>query len=241
VIVATQMLESMITTPTRAEVSEVATAFYDGTDVVILSGESAVGKFPVEAVGIMSRIIQEVEQDPYYRRASDAAHPGNDPTLADAICCAVQSAAGLLHISAAVTYSSSGETTLRAARERPAAPIISMNTNPDVARRMAMVWGVHSVLIGPMKDIDEVTEHARRAAREQGFAEPGDVIAITAGTPVRRRGQHQRDETRDRLAGLETKRLASRRGSDNSIRLGKLPPDDHQSLLQENTLTLDIA
>ena len=185
VIVATQMLESMITTPTptRAEASDVATAIYDGTDAVMLSAESASGQFPVEAVRMMDRIIQEVEQDPYYRVAIDAAHPDAEPTLPDAICCALRRAAGLLGISAAVTYTSGGYTSLRAARERPSAPIISMSADPAVARRMALVWGVHSMLTQEFDDIDEVTANACRVARDQEFAKKGEVIAITAGMP----------------------------------------------------------
>jgi pyruvate kinase len=185
VIVATQMLESMITTPTptRAEASDVATAIYDGADAVMLSAESASGQFPLEAVQIMDRIIREVEQDPHYRLVVDAAHPAAEPTLPDAICCALRRVAGLLGISAAVTYTAGGSTSLRAARERPAAPILSMSADPGVARRMALVWGVHSVLIGELHDIGEVTEHACRAAREEGFFRAGDVIAITAGMP----------------------------------------------------------
>ena len=186
VIVATQMLESMITapTPTRAEASDVATAVYDGADAVMLSAESAAGQFPVDAVEMMERIIREVEQDPYCRLVIDAAHPEPVATLSDAICCALRRAAGLLEIAAAVTYTSSGYTSLRAARERPAAPILSMSPNQAVARRMALVWGVHSVLIGEIGSIDEVIERACRAAREEGFAAPGEVVAITAGTPL---------------------------------------------------------
>ena len=175
----------MITTPTptRAEASDVATAVYDGADAVMLSAESAAGQFPAESVRIMSRIIQEVEQDPQYRVTIDAAHPAPVPTLPDAICCALRRAAGLLGISAAVTYTSSGYTSLRAARERPAAPIISMSADPATARRMALVWGVHSMLTGALNDIEEVTSSACRIAREEGFATPGEIIAITAGVP----------------------------------------------------------
>ncbi|HYZ23742.1 MAG TPA: pyruvate kinase [Rhodopila sp.] len=185
VIVATQMLESMITapTPTRAEASDVATAVYGGADAVMLSAESAAGQFPVEAVGIMDRIIREVEQDPAFRLVIDAAHPEPAATVPDAICCALRRVAGLLPITAAVTYTTSGYTSLRAARERPAAPILSMSPSLSIARRMALIWGVHSVLIGEIGSIDEVIERACMAARKEGFGANGEVVAITAGTP----------------------------------------------------------
>lgn len=185
VVVATQMLESMITSPapTRAEASDVATAIYDGADAVMLSAESAAGQFPIEAVTMMDRIIREVEQDPYSRLVIDAAHPEPAATLSDAICCSLRRVTGLLDISAAVTYTSSGHTSLRAARERPAAPILSMSPSKAVARRMALVWGVHPLLISEVTSIDEVVERAREAARDEGFAHKGQLVAITAGTP----------------------------------------------------------
>jgi pyruvate kinase len=185
VIVATQMLESMISSPapTRAEASDVATAIYDGADAVMLSAESAAGRFPVEAVTMMDRIIREVEQDPHSRTLMDAAHPGATGTLSDAICCGMRRAAALLNIAAAVTYTTSGFTSLRAARERPAAAILSMSPNIAVARRMALVWGVHSVLIGEPGNIDEMIARASDAALAEGFAVPGDILAITAGIP----------------------------------------------------------
>ncbi|MGH7158958.1 MAG: pyruvate kinase [Acetobacteraceae bacterium] len=184
-IVATQMLESTITTrtPTRAEASDVATAIYEGSDAVMLSAESASGQYPVESVGMMDRIIREVERDPQYRLLIDAAHPNPEPNLPDAICCALRNAAGLPKVSAAVTYTTSGYTSLRAARERPAAPIISMSPNASVARRLALVWGVHSLRIDLLDTLDAVTARACQAARAEGFADRGDVIAITAGTP----------------------------------------------------------
>jgi len=185
VIVATQMLESMITapTPTRAEASDVATAIYDGADAVMLSAESAAGQFPVEAVAMMDRIIREVEQDPHSRTLMDAAHPEATGTLSDAICCGLRRATGLLNIAAAVTYTSSGHTSLRAARERPAAPILSMSANHGIARRMVLVWGVHSVLIDEVASIDDVVARASEIARQQGLAVAGDTLAITAGMP----------------------------------------------------------
>ncbi len=132
---------------------------------------------------MMDCIIREVEQDQEFRLVIDAVHPDPDATLPDGICCALRRVAGLLPITAAVTYTSSGFTSLRAARERPAAPILSMSPNQSVARRMALVWGVHSVLIGEIGSIDDVVERACLAAREEGFAAGGNVVAITAGTP----------------------------------------------------------
>jgi pyruvate kinase len=185
VIVATQMLESMITTPTptRAEASDVATAVYDGSDAVMLSAESASGQFPLEAVRFMDRIIAEVEQDSHYRQTIDAAHPDAEPTLPDAICCALRRAAGRLNIAVAVTDTSSGYTSLRAARERPASPILSLSDNLTIARRMSLIWGVHSIITHELHDIADVTANASRIALDEGFAQKGDVIATTAGIP----------------------------------------------------------
>jgi len=142
VVVATQMLESMIASPvpTRAEVSDVATAIYDGVDAVMLSAESASGKYPLEAVAMMDRIITRVEAGPSYRDGIDATHAAARSTTADAVCSSLRHVAALLAPAATVTYTSSGFTSLRAARERPAVPILGLTPSITTARRLAMVW-----------------------------------------------------------------------------------------------------
>jgi pyruvate kinase len=185
VIVATQMLESMIQspTPTRAEASDVATAIYDGADAVMLSAESATGQYPVEAVRMMDRIITAIEADPDYLRSIDAAHPAPRSTISDAICCALRRAASVLPLAATITYTASGSTALRAARERPTAPILSMTPNISTARRLSMVWGVHAVLTHEVAEVSEMVQYACEIARSEGFGGSGDIIAIAAGMP----------------------------------------------------------
>jgi pyruvate kinase len=168
VVVATQMLESMIASPvpTRAEVSDVATAIYDGVDAVMLSAESASGKYPLEAVAMMDRIVARVEADPSYRSGIDATHAAAEATTADAVCASLRNVAGLLSPAATVTYTSSGFTSLRAARERPAVPVLSLTPAIATARRMAMVWGVHAVLVDDVHDVAEMIDCACRSARD---------------------------------------------------------------------------
>ena len=187
VIVATQMLESMIESPipTRAEASDVATAIYDGADAVMLSAESASGKYPVVAVDMMNRIIEQVEADPQYGQLIDTSHtsarPGGD--VAEAVCCAMRRAVTLLHAAAIVCYSSSGHTSLRAARERPESPILSLTPRLQTARRLALVWGVHSVHIADVADVDQMTQRACDIARRDHFAQVGQYIVAIAGMP----------------------------------------------------------
>ena len=185
VIVATQMLESMISSPipTRAEASDVATAIYHGADAVMLSAESASGKYPVEAVQMMERILGEVESDPHQRQLLEASQTPAQATSADAICAALDMIAGMLPVAAIVTYTSSGSTSLRAARERPTPPILSMTPNLATARRLALVWGVHSVHTDDVADVPAMVERAMACARREGFAKPGDTILISAGMP----------------------------------------------------------
>ena len=175
VIVATQMLESMVDSPvpTRAEASDVATAIYDGADAVMLSAESAAGKHPVAAVDMMNRIIEQTESDPLYRQLVDASHTPAQPGQADvaeAVCCAMRRAVALLRASAIVCYTSSGHTSLRAARERPESPILSLTPNLQTARRLALVWGVHSVHIEDVADVGQMTTIACEVERRERFA-----------------------------------------------------------------------
>ena len=188
VIVATQMLESMVgnPVPTRAEASDVATAIYDGADAVMLSAESASGRYPVESVDMMSRIIGEVEADPLWRQLIDASHAPAAPgavDIAQALSCTMRRTVALLRCAAIVTYTSSGHTSLVAARERPEAPILSLTPNLATARRLALVWGVHTVRVPDVSDVHEMTRVACEAARHQGFAQAGQTIVALAGMP----------------------------------------------------------
>lgn len=186
-IVATQMLESMIgvPTPTRAEASDVASAIYHGADAVMLSAESASGQFPLEAVSMMNRIISVAENDRgYYRPMSDAARPAPAATVADAICAGIREATRLLPVAAVVTYTTSGWSSLRASRERPAAPILSMATSDRTARRLTLAWGLHSVEVPQIASVEEMGVHACETAISEGFAAKGDIIVVAAGAPV---------------------------------------------------------
>ena len=193
VIVATQMLESMIESPvpTRAEASDVATAIYDGADAVMLSAESATGKHPQAAVAMMSRIIEGTEADPQYRQLIDASHspavPGQSDT-AQAVCCAMRHAAALLKAAAIVCFTSSGATSLRAARERPEAPVLSLTPSLAAARRLTLVWGVHSVHVDDVADIAQSTRLACAVATQERFCRAGQTLAIIAGMPFGKAG-----------------------------------------------------
>lgn len=185
VIVATQMLESMISSPvpTRAEVSDVATAVYDGVDAVMLSAESASGAYPIESVAMMDRILQSTERDPLQRVTMDAVHSRRHTDTRDAISAAIRTVAETLPVAATVAYTSSGTTTLRVAHERPRAPILSMTPVPAAARRLSLVWGVHSIQAADVVSIEEIVMHATRAAAKHGFGVPGQALLIAAGTP----------------------------------------------------------
>ncbi len=184
-IVATQMLDSMVhsPTPTRAEASDVATAVYDGTDAVMLSAESASGEYPIEAVAIMDRILKSVEGDPLYRKLMDASRREPEATTADAISAAARQCAHTLSAAAIVTYTTTGSTTLRAARERPDVRILCLTPVLDTARRMTLTWGVHPIQTEDAHSFGDMVARAVRVARQQKIAKPGERLVITAGVP----------------------------------------------------------
>jgi pyruvate kinase len=186
VVVATQMLESMISSPvpTRAEVSDVATAIYEGADAIMLSAESAAGQYPVEAVAMMDRIATEVEADPNYRTILQAQRADPEATGADAIAAAARQIAETLELSAIACWTFSGATALRVARERPKPPIVSISPNISAGRRLALVWGVHSVIAEDARDQDDMVERACRIAFREGFARAGQRAIIVAGVPL---------------------------------------------------------
>jgi pyruvate kinase len=186
VVVATQMLESMINAPvpTRAEVSDVATAIFEGADAVMLSAESAAGQFPVQAVATMNRIAEEVEGDPLYRNIIAAQRAEPEATGADAIADAARQIADTLDLAAVICWTSSGSTGLRVARERPRSPIVALSPNIATGRRLAVVWGVHCVVTEDAHDQDDMVDRACRIAVKEGFAKPGQRVIVVAGVPL---------------------------------------------------------
>jgi pyruvate kinase len=186
VVVATQMLESMISSPmpTRAEVSDVATAVFDGADAVMLSAESASGSYPVEAVETMDRIAMSVEDDELYHSLIEAQRGTPEKTTPDAIMAAVHAVTETIEARAIVCWTKSGITALRAARERSSAPIIAPTPSVETSRRLSLVWGVHSVPTEDIRDFDDMVKRASQIARQEGFAQAGERIVITAGVPL---------------------------------------------------------
>ncbi len=185
VIVATQMLESMINSPvpTRAEASDVATAIYDGADAVMLSAETAAGSFPIEAVEVMGRIISETEKDERYRRLLKVYPIEGETTDADAIACAASQIASSRNCAAIVTFTSTGSTTLRVARVRGEVPILGLTPSHHVARKLALVWGVYSVQTRDVVSLSDMVGKSVRMVQRKGFAQLGDRIVMTAGVP----------------------------------------------------------
>ena len=190
-IVATQMLESMVHAPipTRAEAQDVATAVYQGADAVMLSAESAAGEYPVEAVTMMDKIIRCVHQDPRYRSQLDAFRPPPLPIEADAVTTAARQMAETMSAAAIATFTISGSTTLRAARQRPPVEIVGLTPEARTARQLALIWGVHALQVGEFSNFEEMVGEAAAHCVSEEFAKTGDHVVVTAGLPLGRPGR----------------------------------------------------
>ena len=190
VVVATQMLESMRFSPaaTRAEVTDVANAVAEGADAVMLSAETASGDYPLEAVSMMSKIIRQVESGPDFQAQLDVHRPNAEATMPDAISCAIRRISGILPVAVLVNYTESGRSSLRASRERPSTPILSLTPNVATARKLTLAWGVYSVIDARRHDMEQVCRNALELARAQGMARTGDTVVITAGVPLGQSG-----------------------------------------------------
>jgi pyruvate kinase len=175
----------MITSPvpTRAEVSDVATAVFEGADAVMLSAESAAGQYPVEAVTMMNRIAEEVETDPIYRSVINAQRAAPEATGADAIAVAARDVAETLDLKAVIAWTASGATALRIARERPQPPVLALTPNRNTARKLTLVWGVHPVVTNDASDLDDMARRACKFSNREGFSHEGDRVIIVAGVP----------------------------------------------------------
>ncbi|WP_373355155.1 pyruvate kinase [Pseudoroseicyclus sp. CXY001] len=185
VIVATQMLESMIESPmpTRAEVGDVAAAIYEGVDAIMLSAESAAGQYPVEAVQTMDNVAGEVESDPTYTEIIEASRRADSSSVAGAITAAAREIAEKTQVKAICCFSESGTTALMVARERPRVPIVAMTSLEKTARQLCLVWGTNCVVVPPVMRFKMAVVEAVRAAKALGLAEEKDNIVVTAGVP----------------------------------------------------------
>jgi pyruvate kinase len=215
VVVATQMLESMITspTPTRAEVSDVATAIYDGADAVMLSAESAAGQYPCEAVTMMDRIANSVESDPSYQARVHFTQTRLEATTADALAGSARQIATTVTAKAMVCYTSSGSTARRIARERPSVPTLAMSASLHTSRRMGLIWGVHAVHTRDVSSFEEMVEKGKRMALRHKLAAGGDRVIVMAGVPFGVSGSTNVLHV-VRLVGDEVERHQSSKGSD---------------------------
>ncbi|MHA3916751.1 pyruvate kinase [Halovulum sp. GXIMD14793] len=185
VIVATQMMESMITSPvpTRAEVSDVAQAIYEGADAVMLSAESAAGDYPVEAVTTMNNVAESVEADDIYRQVIEASRTPATTAVPDAITVAAREVAETIDVKAICCFTHSGTTASRMSRERPRVPIMALTPKVSIARRLMLTWGLHCVITSELDRFKMAVVSAARAAAADGFGGPDDQIIVTAGVP----------------------------------------------------------
>ncbi|AJH01970.1 MULTISPECIES: pyruvate kinase [Clostridium] len=185
VVTATQMLDSMMRNPrpTRAEVSDVANAILDGTDAIMLSGESANGDYPVEAVATMAKIAEETEKSLEYKVAVSQAKT-HIPAIAGVISRAASNAANELEAAAVITSTQTGATAKRISQCRPECPIIAVTPDPIVARQLAFSWGVYPVVADKMESTDEMLERSVEIAKNNEFVKSGDIVVLAAGVPV---------------------------------------------------------
>ena len=185
VIVATQMLESMINAPvpTRAEVSDVANAIYDGADAVMLSAESAAGQYPVEAVTMMNAVAEETDRDPHFRRRMEALRPQTRTRTADAMVAAAREVSETTEVAAICAFTHGGTTALLMSRERPGVPILALTPLRGTARRLSLVWGLHCQVTHEVERFKLAVVSAARASKASGFAQEGDRIVVLAGIP----------------------------------------------------------
>jgi len=190
VVVATQMLESMIESPspTRAEVSDVATAIYDGADAIMLSAESAAGKWPIESVAMMNAIGVSVEQDPMHGDRIHFTVVRSDPTTADALAEAAKNIARTVDAAAIICFTTSGSTARRVARERPSVPLMVLTPRMDTARRSGLLWGAYAVHTKDVDSFEEMVAKAKRMALRHHLAKAGDRVIVIAGVPFKTPG-----------------------------------------------------
>ena len=186
IIVATQMLDSMINSPspTRAEASDVASAVFDSADGLMLSAETAVGKYPVESVRIMDRIIRGVENDSSYRQILDSKKLNLEQTTSDAISSAASQVVKTVSAKAIITYTRSGATAIRASRERPPVPIIGVSPERSTSRQLALIWGIHNIHALEPKSFSGMINNACELAKKEGIVKKGDSVVVTAGAPI---------------------------------------------------------
>ncbi|MGY4592631.1 pyruvate kinase [Bradyrhizobium sp. GM22.5] len=185
VIVATQMLESMVAAPTatRAEASDVATAIYDGADAVMLSAESASGAYPIEAVVMMDKVIRSTERHHLYRSLVQASQADEEMSPPHAVAAAGADLAVTLNAKAIIGFTASGTTAARIARKRPPVPVLALTPDEKVARRMCLLWGVHSIVSDDPATDEEMTQIAAAVARNEGYLEAGDLMIVVSGVP----------------------------------------------------------
>ena len=189
-ITATQMLDSMMKNPrpTRAETTDVANAIYDGTSAIMLSGETAAGDYPVEALRMMVRIADRTEQDIDYKKRFFRYEKEEQPDVTDAICHATCTTAHDLNAKAVITVAKSGRSARAISRYRPACPIIGCTMEEKVSRQINLSWGVYPIVIKEEKNVFDLFAHSIVGAKEHGYLESGDTVVITSGVPIGKSG-----------------------------------------------------